>query len=282
MHVQSKAVKALRENTPSFEENSKAPILDMARIKEMEDIMQSAMPIDLVVYMYHFAHHLPVIQLGIHKEEDALPIASGEAFESTDEWQKLYDKFDIRHYMRYRPRTPQFRLQKVSRTTMNYMLQFKFAPFAQLDDYECDDLKSGLTVMLSKNDSPPADLPPFVATDGYEINLESTINSIGKAFIMHSQDGGYVLQYVGESFTDYFVQYTGVALNYGKVPLWQEEGIGDLTVDLPRDHSPRISVLLPQPIDCWDINSYFPTYFTHEKDLICDFSWKEKHLKNFK
>jgi hypothetical protein len=282
MHVQSKAVKALRENTSSFEEDSKDPIFDMARIKEMEDIMKSAMPIDLVVYMYHFAHHLPVIQFGNEKAEDVLPIASGEAFESTDEWRYLYDKFDIRQYMRHRPRTPQFRLQEVSKTTMKYMLQFKFAPFAQLDDYECDDLKSGLTVMLSKNNSPPADLPAFVATDGYEINLERTVNSIGKAFIMHSQDGGYVLQYIGESFTDYFVQYTGVALNYGKVPLWLGEGIGDLTVDLPRDNSPRISVLLPQPIDCWDINSYFPTYFTHEKDIINDFSWKDKHLKNVK
>ncbi|CAO3694007.1 unnamed protein product [Umbelopsis ramanniana] len=274
MHVQSKALKALRENTSSFEENSTAPIFDMARIKEMEDIMQSAIPIDLVVYMYHFTHHLPVIQIQDESEEDVPPIASGVAFESTDQWQKLYEHFDIREYMRYRPRTPRFRLQEVSRTTMKYMLNS--------NDYECDGLKSGLTVMLSKNDSPPADLPPFVATDGYEINLESTINSIGKAFIMHSQTGGYVLQYVGESFTDYFLQYTGVALTYGKVPLCSGEGKGDLTVDLPRDHSPRISVLLPQPIDCWDINSYFPTFFTHEKDFICDFNWKEKYLKNVK
>lgn len=282
MHVQSQAVKVLRESTSSFEETSKAPIFDMARIRGMEDIMESAMPIDLVVYMYHFAHHLPVIQPEISKAEDALPIASGEAFESTEEWQKLYDKFDFRHYMRHRPRRPQIRLQKVSRTTMDYMLRFRFAPFAQLDDYGCFDLKSGLAVMLSKNNSPPADLPAFVTIDDYEIDLESTINSIGKAFMVQSQEGEYGLRCVGESFTDYFVQYAGVALKYGQVPLWQEEGNGDLTVNLPRDQSPRISVLLPQPTDCWDINSYFPTYFTHEKDLVIDFHWKEKPLKNVK
>ncbi|CAO3694004.1 unnamed protein product [Umbelopsis ramanniana] len=280
MQVQSKAVKALRENTPSFEEHIKAPIFDMARIKEMEDIIQSAMPIDLVVYMYHFAHHLPAIQTGRYKDEDVLPIASGDVFESRDEWQKLHNTFDIRRYVRHHPSTSQFHLQEVSCTTIEYMLQFKFTPFAQLDENGGEDDKSGLAVMLSKNDSPPADLPPFVAADEYEINLEGTINSIGKAFILTSHEGVYVLQYIAESFTDYFLQYTGVALNYGEVPHFLDEGTGDLCVDLPRDNSPRMSVLLPQPIDCWDIDSYFPTYFTRWNYLIFDTPWKEEFFNN--
>ncbi|KAI8579913.1 hypothetical protein K450DRAFT_239705 [Umbelopsis ramanniana AG] len=279
IHVQSKAVKALRENTQTFEKDIKAPILDMVRIKEMEDSAKSALPIDLVIFMYYFAHHLPVIQPET-MEEGILPLASGEQFETTYDWLKLYDKFNVRRYMRSRPRTPAYRLQKVSPATMKYMLQFNFAPFAQVDEYECDDVRAGLSVMLSKNNEPPADLPPYAATEGYEINLEKTVNSIGKVFFIYSQYCGYMVQYLAESFTDYLMQYTGTALKYGEVPQYEEAGVADLHVDLPRDQSPRTSILLPQPIDCWDISSYFPTYFTQEHNTISHFSWKKLHFKN--
>jgi hypothetical protein len=96
----------------------------------MEDYIQPALPIDPVIFMYYLAYHRPVIQAKMMVEEDVLSFATGEQFETTYSWRKLYDKLDIRPYMQYCPRTPQFRLQKVSPTTMKYMLLFKGAPFA--------------------------------------------------------------------------------------------------------------------------------------------------------
>jgi hypothetical protein len=63
------------------------------------------------------------------------------------------------------------------------------------------------------------------------------------------------------------MQYTGVALEYGSVPQFESHmEANDLIVPLPRDQSPRNSVLLPQPTN-WDIGNYLPTYFTQGHNL---------------
>jgi hypothetical protein len=49
----------------------------------MEDYIQSALPIDPVIFMYYLAHHQPVIQAKMMVEEDVLSVATSAQFETT-------------------------------------------------------------------------------------------------------------------------------------------------------------------------------------------------------
>ncbi|KAH8552968.1 hypothetical protein BGW37DRAFT_487889, partial [Umbelopsis sp. PMI_123] len=235
----------------------------------MEEYLESALPIDLVLFMFHFAHHLLVRQ----PEQDmevVMPLASGAQFETKDKWRKLIDKLDIQHFHEKCEVDNATQMKNMSHTTENFFLQLRIAPFAQYTQYEYEfelnDQRGVLSVMLSKNSLLPPDLPGHIANKVYQVNFENMENGAGKVFFaLVNSYSELEMTYVSESFTDYLIQYTGVALEYGEVPRQGSYGVNDLVVPLPRDQKPRQSILLPQPID-WDIGSYFPTYFTQEPD----------------
>ncbi|KAI8579912.1 hypothetical protein K450DRAFT_239703 [Umbelopsis ramanniana AG] len=159
-------------------------------------------------------------------------------------------------------------MQNFPQSAAEFFLSLKLAPFARYSEYDCDGHKDGLFVMLSNNDLPPSDLPDHVANNQYRINFDNVCNERAKVFYVSvASVYHYHIRYISESFTDYLIQYTGLALECGSVPQYElHMGVNDLIVSLPREQSPRESILLPQPKD-WDIGNYLPTYFTQERDL---------------
>jgi hypothetical protein len=268
IHIQSSAVSVLRKRTNTFEEDiAEEPFNDITKINDMEQFLDSAHPIDLVIFMYHFAHHLRVKQPDRYAEL-VMPLASGTQFDADWVWKKMVNMFDIKQFDRECSRVRPKRMENFPQPAADFFFSLKLAPFARYSEYEGDGHKDGLFVMLSKNDLPPSDLPDHVANNEYRINFSNICNGLGKVFYVSVMEPyKYQIHYVSESFTDYFIHYTGVALEYGSVPQYElHMGVNDLIVPLSRDQSPRKSILLPQPKD-WDIGSYFPTYYTQERNI---------------
>ncbi|KAI9284834.1 hypothetical protein BC943DRAFT_360784 [Umbelopsis sp. AD052] len=268
IHVQSSAVAVLRKKTNSFEEDiDDEPFNDISKINDMEQYLDSPHPIDLVIFMYYFAHHLRVKQPE-QCMELIMPLASGMQFDAYGTWKIMINTFDIKQFDRECAEFCPKRMENFPQSAAEFFFSLKLAPFARYSEYECDGHMDGLFVMLSKNDLPPSDLPDHIANNVYLINFSNVCNGLGKVFYVSVMEGHhYHIHHVSESFTDYFIHYTGVALEYGSVPQYEQDmGANDLIVPLSRDHSPRASILLPQPKD-WDIGNYLPTYFTQEPDI---------------
>lgn len=268
IHVQSSAVSELRKRTNSFEEEIDAqPFNDITKINDMEEYLNSALPIDLVIFMYYFAHHLRVKQPDRYSEL-VMPLASGTQFEADWTWKRMVNMFDIKRFDQECSRVRPKRMENFPQSAADFFFTLKLAPFSRYSEYDCDGHMDGLFVMLSQKDLPPPDIPDHVANNEYNINFNNMHNGLGKVFYVSVMDPyKYWIHYVSESFTDYLMQYTGVALEYGSVPEYElHMGANDLIVPLSRDQSPRNSVLLPQPNN-WDIGNYLPTYFTQERSI---------------
>lgn len=266
MYVQSNVIRTMKERSSSFSKKLAEPYYSISRINEMEAYLKSIFPIDLIVFMTFYAHQVRTD----HEDEcsTAMSIASGWDFDGEDNWKDLMVDFHPRQFDRGCRVKRASRLANISSTTKSFLQQMKFAPFSKVSEYECEGVKAVVSVMLSKNDQPPPMLPESVINSVYTLMFENTPNSAGKVFYQSLYaEYNFLIEYISESFTDYFIQYAGVALQYGEVPDEEMKGAGDLSTRLPRDDGPRQSILLPQPIG-WDIGNYFPTYFTAEKEMV--------------
>lgn len=263
IYVQSSCVQALRERTSSFVDPSPEPYYTVSRINKLEAFLDATLPIDFVIFMAFYAHQVRTDKQ-LH-DNMSMSIASGWGFDHETDWQMIAEEFNPRRFDKGREVDGDTRLENISRTAEAFLRQLKIIPFSNVSNDDPDYERVFLSLMLSKNDCPSPNLPDSITNDAYAVNFENMTNGAGKVFInIVIEETHFKMHYVSESFTDYFIQYTGVALEYGEVPKDRMIGSMDLSARLPNDQSPRRSILLPQPVD-WDIGNYFPTYFTSEE-----------------
>ncbi|KAI8579643.1 hypothetical protein K450DRAFT_240784 [Umbelopsis ramanniana AG] len=260
LRVQSAVISTMRQKTKAFLDIPAQPLHDVERINRFERTYGATFPIDFVIFAIYFAHHLRVDQSNRH--EPSMGLVSGECFENPHLWKYWADKFNFQALNLGNSQQPIIMegYGPLQDQTFRNMMIF---PFSQLT--KCDELNKAqfLGMALSRDNSFPPMRPkngrlPHVPDDS---NLEDASGFVYRASFTALQEKTYGLEALCESFTDYLVQYTGVVLEYGDVPQYGRIGFVDLMIGLPRDHSPKISILLPHALD-WDIGSYLPTEFT--------------------
>ncbi|KAH8552970.1 hypothetical protein BGW37DRAFT_487893 [Umbelopsis sp. PMI_123] len=266
INIQTRIVSSLRLRTNAFEPVIPKPIHDIARVHKMEAYLKSALPIDMVIFMVYFAHHVrprPNTSLSGMTYGYSLSILSSDEFLCEKKWEDMVHevswlRFDVKFPLQNEKR----RLYHISRGTRQFLNQLRFAPFARVSkagNYRGSNI--ALSVMLSKNQDPPSDLPNTVTNQVYRLDTKHMPNAVGKVFITLTRaNHRYDTHLVSESFTDYLLQYAGVVLEYGDIPIAGDMRQIDLMVRLPRPQIPKPSILLPQP-PYWDICHYLPTCF---------------------
>ncbi|KAI9284748.1 hypothetical protein BC943DRAFT_325522 [Umbelopsis sp. AD052] len=273
LRVQSTVIATMRQKTKTFLDVPARPLHDVERINRFERTYGTTFPIDFVTFAIYFAHHLRVDQSNRH--EPSMGLVSGECFENPHLWKYWVDKFNFPALDSELPIMIEGYGPLQDQTFRNMMI----FPFSQLT--KCDELNKAqfLGMSLSKDNS----FPPMRPKDGRlphvpdDSNLQDASGFVYRASFTALQEKTYGLDGLCESFTDYLVQYTGVVLEYGDVPQYGRIGFVDLMTRLPREHCPKISILLPHALD-WDIGSYLPTEFSGMDSSIPVFTSLEHQI----
>jgi F-box-like len=275
IRVQSTVISTMRQKTKTFLDIPSQPLHDVERINRFERTYGATFPIDFVIFAIYFAHHLRVDQFNRH--EPSMGLVSGECFENPHLWKYWADKFnfaalDLGH-------SEPIMMEGYGLLQDQAFRNMMIFPFSQLT--KCDELNKAqfLGMSLSKDNS----FPPMRPKDGRlpilpdDSNLEDASGFVYRASFTALQEKTYGLEALCESFTDYLIQYTGVVLEYGDVPQYGRVGFVDLMIGLPREHRPKVSILLPHALD-WDIGSYLPTEFTRMDSNIPVFTSLEHQI----
>lgn len=215
MRIQHALVSSLTQRTNIFWQEDE-PIHDAARILKIEKAVGAVFPIDLVVFCLHFAHQLLVDEAfdrGKSEPEDsddeeytedewnpndpdvpygckALRLVSGPKFGNESKWIDMNKNFNYIFNVKADSRSAfneisryyyQHRSQSVSQSHLAFYKKMKMATFAEfLQTYEQWHL--ALTIMLSKCDNPPDDLPERLVTRYWEMDVSNMVNGTGKVF----------------------------------------------------------------------------------------------------
>lgn len=257
--IQSNAVAALTNRTTNFMEPTPQPLYDMDRIDRLEQLVKAALPIDFVIFMTRYAHFLRIRQQ--ESGDDYMTLTSGERFENEYMWLDfLEDECNFEVFDQDRMPNRDISFENIE----DFFCQMKAATFSHHVRYDFDRFSITLYMMLSSNLEHVPEPLTRESNAAYKEDLKQMVNGAGKVFVAHREFECWCdVRYVAESFTDYMIQYTGIVLEYGRPPRPGELGSLDLLVPLPRDHSARPSILMPQPHQ-WEIGKYLPTYFTQE------------------
>lgn len=259
MYIQSSAVATLRTRTDIFMEVPTDPWCNMEKVNVLERYMAAPLPIDFVIFMAYYAQQLRIVPDPHGLQFTTL--ASGGLFDDEELWLDFVEEeFNFAVFDQGGFTTGGTEFGNIK----DFFCQMTAIPFAQPAKYDFDRFSLNVYLMLSKNLDHYPDILRQNSNAAYIEDLRSMINGAGKVFFAHREFENWCdFRYVAESFTDYMIQYTGVVLEYGMIPPLYQFGSYDMLIPLPRDQSPRQSILLPQPKE-WDIGNYLPTYFLCE------------------
>jgi hypothetical protein len=278
IHVQSTVIATMRRKTNMFLAVPDRPLHDIAQINRFEQLYNTTLPIDFVIFAIYFAHHLQVNQTNRH--EPSMGLVSGQCFENAHLWKYWADKFNFQS-MDF-DNAKSIMIEESSLLRNQPFRKMMVFPFSQLT--KCDALsKAQFLGMVLSTDNIPAMVPKNEKDPKSQVDNTLTDDVSGfvwRASFAALQEIPYGLSCISESFTDYLTQYSGVVLEYGDVPHYGRIGFVDLMMRLPSENRPKTSILLPHSLD-WDIGSYLPTEFTRMDSTTPVFTSFEHQIDSY-
>ncbi|KAI8575643.1 hypothetical protein K450DRAFT_260819 [Umbelopsis ramanniana AG] len=273
LHVQGQMVSVARQKSEEFKPPRSTPLYDSAFIQSIEAEAGAPLPIDFVLYLLNFAHHLTC---GVDKNVPKMGLASGSTFTDESNWRRVIKLTQFRNkHEADHDFIQEERLEGLSEATIDFLNHTKIVCFS-LTEHRYNNGLEYLSLLVSTKSDLQDQLPPFVDKDTLHVDLQAMDKGIGKVFTggmwatdtFHfrppdDMDDRYQLFPTAESFTDYWIQYIATIITIGKLPSLDMPGYNDLMTGLPRSPGIPMSVLLPQGKG-WSVANYLPIYYSWE------------------
>lgn len=264
LQVQGQMVSAAHQKSQWFKPPRSTPLYDSAFIQNIESEAEAPFPIDFVLFLMNFAHHLT---FDIDKDQPRAALASGSTFADESKWRDVIESTQFCNYNDADPENIQEeRLEGLSEATIDFLNQTKTVCFSLAASVDDGVGHNFLSLLVSTKSDLQDQLPPLVDKETLRVDLQAMDKGIGKVFgNVTWAEATYQLFPIAESFTDYLIQYIATVITTGRVALYEENGYNDLMTALPRSQGLPVSVILPQGKG-WDVANYLPIYYSWEKE----------------
>ncbi|KAI9281795.1 hypothetical protein BC943DRAFT_362899 [Umbelopsis sp. AD052] len=241
-------VSVAQQKSEEFKPPRSTPLYNNTFIQNIEAEVEAPLPIDFVLYLLKFAHHLTC---EMDKNVPKMDLASGSLFADKSNWRRVIRLTQFRNKNEAdHDFIQEERLEGLSEATVDFLNHTKIVCFS-----------------LAEHRSNKETL---------HIDLQAMDKGIGKVFTGGTwetdtfnfrpgddMDDRYQLYPTAESFTDYSIQYIATVITIGAVPSLDIPGYNDLMTALSRSPGIPISVLSPQGKG-WSVANYLPIYYSWE------------------
>ncbi|KAG2177511.1 hypothetical protein INT44_008022 [Umbelopsis vinacea] len=273
LHVQGQMVSVAQQKSEEFKFPRSTPLYNNTFIQKIEAEVEAPLPIDFVLYLLKFAHHLTC---EMDKNVPKMDLASGSLFANKSNWQRFIRLTQFRNKNEAdHDFIQEERLEGLSEATVDFLNHTKIVCFSLAEHRSSNGLEY-LCLLVGTKPDLHDQLPPSVDKETLHVDLQAMDKGIGKVFTGGTwetdtfnfrpgddMDDRYQLYPTAESFTDYLIQYIATVITIGAVPSLNTPGYNDLMTALPRSPGIPISVLSPQGKG-WSVANYLPIYYSWE------------------